>query len=239
MVSIEPDRMATAAMISTLVDDELTSSSSDDEEQMLAEQEKEEFEKRKRNIKQQREIQMYLASRSPEELFIEFDADKSGKIEFDEFRMMLKRLNIPMEEAKALKYFRNIDEDGSGAIELPEFKTALYAADPVSGNPLGFAPSGLLTPEDAFLMFDEDKSGQIDEDEFADILEYMGMDVTDAKQEKMFKKFDKDKSGYIDFDEFREVWARVANVREELKKRNIQFSRFTPIGCGRGPNPKP
>ena len=221
--------MATSTvMISSLIEEDMSSSSSEDEDAVLAEQEKEEFEKRKRNIKQQREIQLYLASRSPEELFIEFDADKSGKIEFDEFRMMLKRLNIPMEEAKALKYFRNIDEDNSGAIDLPEFKTALYAADPVSGNPFGFAPSSLLTPEDAFKMFDEDNSGQIDEDEFADILEYMGMDVSDSKQEKMFKKFDRDKSGYIDFDEFREVWARVSNVREELRKRNIPFNKFTP-----------
>jgi Ca2+-binding EF-hand superfamily protein len=42
-------------------------------------------------------------------------------------------------------------------------------------------------------MFDEDKSGRIDEDEFADILEYMGMDVSDEEQERLFQEYDKDK----------------------------------------------
>ncbi|GLE06895.1 hypothetical protein PINS_up016564 [Pythium insidiosum] len=44
---------------------------------------------------------------------------------------------------------------------------AMFAVDPVSGNTLGFAPSNLLAPRDAFDLFDEDGTGQIDELEFA------------------------------------------------------------------------
>lgn len=51
---------------------------------------------------------------------------------------------------KALRYFRMCDHDGSGEIDIEEFKVALFATDPDSGNPLGFAPSSLLTPLDAF-----------------------------------------------------------------------------------------
>lgn len=42
------------------------------------------------------------------------------------------------------------DPDGSGEIDIEEFKVALFATDPDSGNPVGFAPSSLLTPLDAF-----------------------------------------------------------------------------------------
>ena len=42
------------------------------------------------------------------------------------------------------------DCDGSGEIDIEEFKVALFATDPDSGNPVGFAPSSLLTPLDAF-----------------------------------------------------------------------------------------
>lgn len=58
------------------------------------------------------------------------------------------------------------------------------------------------------------------------MLEYFGMDVSDAKQEQIFKKYDKDKSGYIDFQEFRSMWLRLANVREELEKRGIEIPKY-------------
>lgn len=47
------------------------------------------------------------------------------------------------------------DADGSGAIDLDEFQVAMYTIDPVSGNTVGFSPNRLLSPQDAFDMFDE------------------------------------------------------------------------------------
>jgi hypothetical protein len=35
----------------------------------------------------------------------------------------------------------------------------MFSIDPVSGNSLGFEPNKLLTPKDAFEMFDKDGSG--------------------------------------------------------------------------------
>ncbi|KUF98154.1 UDP-glycosyltransferase 84A4 [Phytophthora nicotianae] len=149
----------------------------------------------------------------------------------------LPDLGISISAAKAMRIFRKCDTDGGGEIDLTEFKMAMFAVDPVSGNPLGFSPSTLLGPRDAFELFDEDGTGQIDELEFADswtnggcdqdVLEYFGMDVSDEKQEKIFKKYDKDKSGHIDYQEFRSMWIKLVDVREELTKRGVEVPKHT------------
>ena len=46
-------------------------------------------------------------------------------------------------------------------------------------------------------MFDEDGSGTLGEDEFADVLEYLGLKVPDDEQEALFKKYDKDGGGIM------------------------------------------
>ena len=51
---------------------------------------------------------------------------------------------------------RSTQVDDSGQIDFEEFRVALFACDPNNGNPIGFAPNALLTPIDAFEMFDED-----------------------------------------------------------------------------------
>lgn len=140
--------------------------------------------------------------------------------------LQLPDLGIKMADAKAMRIFRKCDTDGGDEIDLNEFKMAMFAVDPVSGNTLGFSPSSLLSPKDAFELFDTDGTGQIDELEFADVLEYFGMDVSDAKQEAIFHKYDKDKSGYIDYKEFRAMWMRLSNVREELTKRGIDVPKY-------------
>ena len=76
--------------------------------------------------------------------------------------------------------FKRVDEDGSGEVEFEEFEQvrfstpdlgecvpshltfhapsqALYVLDPINGNTLGFRPSKVLTPHDAFLLFDSDR----------------------------------------------------------------------------------
>ena len=162
----------------------------------------------------------------PMDVFKEFDTDNSGLISFEEFRAMLPRLGIKMSVPKMLKYFRMCDADGSGEIDFNEFKIALFACDPDSGNPVGFAPNALLTPLDAFEMFDEDGTGKIDEDEFFFVLEYLGLSVSDEKQEQLFLQYDKDGSGFIDYEEFKQVWLRVGNTKKELLDRGIAIPKF-------------
>lgn len=169
-----------------------------------------------------------IKKKSPEEVFKEIDVDGSGLIEFEEFKELLPLIGINLTEAKAWRYFRFLDTDKSGALGLDEFKAAMYACDPNSGNSIGFVPTGNLSPKDAFAMFDEDNSGRISEDEFVDILEYLDIHVSQAKQEKFFKKYDTDKSGYIEYSEFRKIWLHLGDIRGELERRGIRFGKRTP-----------
>lgn len=164
---------------------------------------------------------------TPEEVFAEFDTDNSGAIDWAEFKAMLPKLGVTMNEAKALKYFNMCDTDGGGDIDLDEFRSALFAIDPNTGNSTGFRPSALLTPADAFDLFDVDKSGSIDEDEFAFVLEYMNVSMDEMEQENLFNKYDKDGSGHIDYDEFKQIWLRVCNIKKELEDREIKYPRFS------------
>jgi Ca2+-binding EF-hand superfamily protein len=123
-----------------------------------------------------------LKQLSYEEIFDVFDDDDSGLISFDEFRKLLPYLGITVNDAKAYRYFRLCDIDGSGQIDVDEFKVVLFLCDPSSGNQVGYTPKQYVTPLDAFELFDEDHSGDMDEDEFAYAMEYLGMKSSDNSQ---------------------------------------------------------
>ena len=185
--------------------------------------------RRRRGLKRIEDVHAYLKQKTPEEIFEEFDTDDSGYIDEEEFLAMIDALQLKLPEAKALKFFQHSDKNGSGEIDLEEFRSVLFVCDPTSGNTLGFTPDEFLSPHDAFNKFDVDGSGTIDEDEFADILEYMNIEADDFKQEKLFNKFDIDGSGKIDYDEFKECWLQCVDVKAELKKRGVRFNKLTPI----------
>jgi len=165
---------------------------------------------------------------TPEQLFEKYDADGSGGIDFDEFKIMLKEMGQNLSEAKAFKYFRQCDTDGGGEIDMAEFKVALFIIDPDGGNNVGFKPNTLLGPRDAFDLFDEDRSGSLDEDEFSLALEYMKMPVSDGKLEMLFAKYDADGSGSVEYKEFRTAWLQLADPKKELSAREIEFNKYAP-----------
>ncbi|CAN0544190.1 unnamed protein product, partial [Ectocarpus sp. 8 AP-2014] len=75
-------------------------------------------------------------------------------------------------------------------------------------------------------MFDEDNSGQIDEDEFFFLLQFLGIETTEMKLEEMFNKYDTDQSGYIEYAEFKKIWVRMTNVKKELLDRGVKIPKI-------------
>lgn len=181
-------------------------------------------EKKKMEIEANPEI---LKEMTAEDVFVIFDDDDSGLMSFEEFRNMLPRLGIHVGDAKAFRYFNICDTDGSGEIDVDEFKVALFACDPTSGNPVGFVPSTMLTPMDAFETFDNDRSGFLDEDEFYFAMEFLGLTMTDYKHENYFTGLDINNKQKIDYNEFRNVFLDICDVRTELENRDIEVPTLT------------
>lgn len=70
---------------------------------------------------------------------------------------------------------------------------------------------------EAFSIFDEDRSGDIDNKEFKNLINTLGWGISDAKILELMKEVDKDGSGTIDFEEF------------EKMMNNYQFTKDSPI----------
>lgn len=60
--------------------------------------------------------------------------------------------------------------------------------------------------KETFEHFDGDDNGLIDRDEFADVMDALGADMSEAELDVGFDAIDTDRSGEIDFDEFVEWW---------------------------------
>ena len=67
------------------------------------------------------EMKEVIKEMTPIDIFVLFDEDDSGLIDYEEFRKMLPFLNVSISDAKAFRYFRMCDTDGSGEIDMDEF----------------------------------------------------------------------------------------------------------------------
>jgi len=157
------------------------------------------------------------------ELFAKYDKDNSGKISLEEFQLLLPDIGIELTTSKSIEYFNLCDADGSGEIDFDEFKVCLF----LELNPFGFNPGKILRPKDAFLLFDKDQSGTLDEIEFHFVLKYLGIDIDEGTHEKIFKRYDKDGSGFIEYNEFKQAWLRLTNPKKELQDRGVQIPTLT------------
>ncbi|OQS05189.1 regulator of chromosome condensation (RCC1) [Thraustotheca clavata] len=94
-------------------------------------------------------------------MFRKYDADKSGGIDLEEFKVLLNDLQIDIPMPKAQLYFKKCDLAQKGSA------VALFTCDPTNpSRTTGFSPSKALNPKDLFAMFDSDDSGEIGRDEF-------------------------------------------------------------------------
>merc|ERR1719197_1552243 len=102
-----------------------------------------------------------------------------------------------MLEPRAKKLFQVVDLDNVGQIEIGELELALHIQ-------FHLPPQSRMTPEDAFITFDLDGSGQLDQFEFMEAASVLGIDTADwAKEQKLkkwFHKLDTDHSGHLNME---------------------------------------
>lgn len=156
--------------------------------------------------------------------FSSIDADNSGEINVQELGDMLRWLGKPMDLQRVKDIVKRYDEDSSGEIGFTEFVILMKKQGIPMGDselriveaPQDLKPSmlflhkaGLSFTDDevmrlrkVFLLLDTDHSGEMDIDEFALVLKYLGLSHKQEDTARVFRQFDQDNSGTIQFNEF-------------------------------------
>ncbi|OQR87041.1 hypothetical protein ACHHYP_09598 [Achlya hypogyna] len=153
------------------------------------------------------------------DLFRMFDRDRSGAINFTEFKAMLAYRKIALLEPQARRYFALCDEDNSGAIDEQGFVAALHMTNYLRSQ----APLP-LSPADAFALFDDNRDGQLNFLEYERALHCLG--VSPGKQ-KLYRHFPM-QARLIAFAAFETAWIELVSVERELAKRGLSTDAGLP-----------
>ena len=173
------------------------------------------------------EMDEFISALPIDDLFKTFDLDGSGAIDFDEFSKMLPQLDIHLPEAQALKFFAACDTDGSGEIDQEEFCVCLIAATSANNSGSNNANHTVLTPLDAFQLFDEDGSDSIDFVEFNALCDYCGLTaIEEEDRQKKFKMFDEDGGGTLDFEEFKLTWILMTDPFQQAAAHQLPIGKY-------------
>ena len=111
---------------------------------------------------------------------------------------------------------------------LLEFCVLLIAAtNATGGDTQNTIDHTVLTPWDAFQLFDEDGSNSIDFEEFNALCDYCGLRKIDEKQRmKNFKRFDEDGGGSLSFEEFKLCWILMTNPFHQAAAHGFEVKQF-------------
>ena len=126
----------------------------------------------------------------------------------------LQMTSMVMSEPRAFTFFEGIDLDQSGCIEAYELQLVLYQ---ISLLPHPRAPM----PREVFSMFDSQKRGFLDADEFRYAAAAFGHEMSAEKSLALFTQVDIEKAGHMDFDKFVEAWCRLVDAAAELRARGL------------------
>ena len=136
------------------------------------------------------------------EAFMAFDEEGAGSIQSDQFKLVLEKIGIKMNDDQIFKMISDIDPGNSGIIPYSEFKMRVVEAE--VQRIMGSDESELL---DAFVAMggQPDGEGCVDANKLIQTIKeefQMTIDI-----EALIQEVDEDGSGEIEFDEFKEMLA--------------------------------
>ena len=149
-----------------------------------------------------------LARVNVRKTFRDFDEDRSGDLDYDEFRKGLEMLGFRVTDQEFQEVMKLLDVDGDGTVAYEEFctklgNTSMYdvTEDVQDDEADAERTAGLL--QKVWDRVDEDGSGALDRDEVAKVLIQMGFEGTGKKVlDAAMAEMDEDGSGEVDFEEF-------------------------------------
>merc|ERR1711871_961079 len=142
-------------------------------------------------------------------VFRNFDEDKSGTIDYQEFRKGIEHLGIILTDSDFQTLLDEVDNDRSGCIDYGEFVEDLKHADEQTSGFVGDSdakparnvPTAAMPTNSAPA---EPRSGETVLKQIAEKVEQKSKNIR-----VVFRAFDKDKSGSVDYDEFRKGLANM------------------------------
>ena len=160
----------------------------------------------------QQVVRDFFMSRPPSvilDVFRQRDTDRSGTLDFKEFKHVIKTLNIDLNEKDMSVLFRHADSDGSGVLEFEEFfnrfRSELSEPNPSEKEPFFWSktrPRPLIPKSERYEMI-EALSGKPSAQRTTGELMKMIQERVDVSSAKAaFDLFDDNKNGRLDLHEF-------------------------------------
>ena len=128
------------------------------------------------------------------ENFDAFDANGDGRLDIKELATALRSLGFHMTEKDVEQVHQEADKDGSGYIEFNEFLQLIttHMKEPYTKEEL----------QEAFNIFDEDKSGTINAAELKNVLMQTGDKMKASEIDEIIQEADTNGDGVLDINEF-------------------------------------
>jgi Ca2+-binding EF-hand superfamily protein len=151
--------------------------------------------------------------------FRNFDEDKSGSVDYDEFRKGLMHLGVEMSDSDFANLLAIVDNDKSGCINYQEFvedlkhvdeQTGGFMGDPQSQKMNAAARVSIVEPAPIVQAAPGRSSGTILH-QIADKVEQKAKNIR-----VVFRNFDEDKSGSVDYQEFRKGLEHIGIILTDV-----------------------
>lgn len=123
--------------------------------------------------------------------FLEYDDNKNGVLDHDEFSKVLMKYGFEMSEVEQV--IEAVDLNGDGEIEFSEFITGCSNFD---------TANLFVASEVIFDMIDRDGSGRMDKDEFKKFFTSQNIHYNMTELDNIFNELDEDGDGTVDMEEF-------------------------------------